>query len=293
MNYNIKMSEIMSKVKQRVLYFSNLKIEVYLDKLITSTVFSAIVETSNPGIVAKCCFGNNYNKKYDKAIITMKKEIEIYKRLQKYDSVSNMIGYYYFSKLKVYCVLFERLIPLKSLLYDTNYSNIYGYKDLSKVCLKLIESLEMLYKEKLIHNDIQPSNIMFNLRTNSITLIDFGMTYSQEYMKTKTSFKGNICYCSIKGHTSVHTRSYFDDLESMMYCMYRFILNHQLPWENEKDLRNIYKQKKTIPRENIFSNIIDIKLQKAMYNIHIYLTKSEYKKLTDPDFKFLKSLFYD
>ena len=39
MNYNVKMSEIMSKIMQRVLHFKKPNVKVYLDKLITSTVF--------------------------------------------------------------------------------------------------------------------------------------------------------------------------------------------------------------------------------------------------------------
>ena len=282
------MSEIMSKVKDREIHFRNhnVDLKVYLDRLIRSTVFSVIVETSNPNIVAKCCYGTNSPRNYDKSIVTIKKEIQTYKVLQSYDYVSKMIGFHYFSKQKVFCLLLERLVPLQHAI-ETKLCE----KSKSEICLDLIKILEMMYTEKLIHNDIQPNNIMYNPCTNKITIIDFGMTYSYDYMQTKTSFKGNICFCSIKGHTSVHTRNYFDDLESMMYCMYRFILRKRLPWENERDLRNIYKQKKNIPRENLFSNILSISLQQSMYSLHIYITKSEYRKLTDPDFEYLKSIF--
>lgn len=42
--------------------------------------------------------------------------------------------------------------------------------------LQIIERLEVLHNCGLIHNDLKPQNIMATLKSNSITLIDFGLT---------------------------------------------------------------------------------------------------------------------
>ena len=42
--------------------------------------------------------------------------------------------------------------------------------------LQIMERLEILHNCGLIHNDLKPQNLMTNLKSNSITIIDYGLT---------------------------------------------------------------------------------------------------------------------
>lgn len=42
--------------------------------------------------------------------------------------------------------------------------------------LQIIERLEIMHNCGLIHNDLKPQNIMTNMKSNTVTLIDFGLT---------------------------------------------------------------------------------------------------------------------
>lgn len=63
----------------------------------------------------------------------------------------------------------------------------------------LLEELGIMHRHKIVHMDIKPSNLMWSPSLNKPVFIDFGLTdiIAEECgMKTKTKFKGTICFMS-------------------------------------------------------------------------------------------------
>jgi len=105
----------------------------------------------------------------------------------------------------------------------------YGRLSVKTVLLlgiQMIERLETLHNNYLIHRDIKPDNFMINIldKTNKIYLIDFGFCkrYNHEgkhiEFKTNTSLIGTPNYVSLNVHKGCEP-SRRDDLESCLYVM--------------------------------------------------------------------------
>lgn len=95
--------------------------------------------------------------------------------------------------------------------------------------ISVIEKLEVMHNCGLIHNDLKPQNIMTNYNSNSIFLIDFGLSFNfNQVSKHYYSFKGTPYFASnnqlVKGPLGPR-----DDLESLIYILIYFILG-RLPW---------------------------------------------------------------
>ena len=64
---------------------------------------------------------------------------------------------------------------------------------------QLYESLALMHKLHIVHQDIKPENIMYSPSKNRMVFIDFGLsTVIKEDigMKKMTEFVGNIEHCS-------------------------------------------------------------------------------------------------
>ena len=105
----------------------------------------------------------------------------------------------------------------------------YGRLSVKTVLLlgiQMIQRLETLHNNYLIHRDIKPDNFMINIsdKTNKIYLIDFGFCkrYNHEgkhiEFKTNTSLIGTPNYVSLNVHKGCEP-SRRDDLESCLYVM--------------------------------------------------------------------------
>ncbi|CDW87272.1 UNKNOWN [Stylonychia lemnae] len=95
--------------------------------------------------------------------------------------------------------------------------------------LQIIERLEIMHNCGLIHNDLKPQNIMTNFKSNTVFLIDFGLTLNQnQAQKIAYTFKGTPYFASnnqlVKGKLGAK-----DDLESLVYILIYFIQGY-LPW---------------------------------------------------------------
>ena len=91
-----------------------------------------------------------------------------------------------------------------------------------------------MYKYKIVHKDIKPTNIM-NGRgkyKKNLFLIDFGISDLRKKVKSEKFLNTNIVgapiYESINSHMGFEAL-YKDDLESLMYTIV-FLRNGVLPW---------------------------------------------------------------
>lgn len=69
-----------------------------------------------------------------------------------------------------------------------------------KIALQVVSTLDELYHHQVIHKDIKPANILINLKTHQIKLIDFSIASSiyQEILseKNKVAIEGTLAYLS-------------------------------------------------------------------------------------------------
>ena len=57
---------------------------------------------------------------------------------------------------------------------DSKDVNIKSKKDKEKVCADLIQSVELLHRNDIVHTDLKPANVMINPKTLEVKIIDFG-----------------------------------------------------------------------------------------------------------------------
>ena len=110
-----------------------------------------------------------------------------------------------------------------------------------KLALCLLKRLEVMHNLGFIHRDVKPDNILKDLQSETIYLIDYGFSKryrdknTREHVKYKqgTNIVGTIKYMSINTQSGVE-QSRRDDLESLFYVLIYFFKS-SLPWRNEKN----------------------------------------------------------
>lgn len=113
-----------------------------------------------------------------------------------------------------------------------------------KLALQITESLSEIHTENIIHKDINPSNIVLNLETQQLKIIDFGIStaLSRETLtlKNPTVLEGTLAYISPE-QTGRMNRSldYRTDFYSLGVTFYK-LLTHRLPFESSDALELIH-----------------------------------------------------
>lgn len=134
-------------------------------------------------------------------------------------------------------------------------------KILSKSCLSLVEILGIgvkitevlseIHSANIIHKDINPSNIIYNVNTEELKIIDFGiskeLTRENHYLNNLTSLEGTLPYISPE-QTGRMNRSldYRTDFYSLGITLYE-LLTKQLPFPTEEVLELIHCHLAKIP----------------------------------------------
>lgn len=88
---------------------------------------------------------------------------------------------------------------------DSKDVNIKSKEDKKKICADLIQSVELLHRNDIVHTDLKPPNVMINPKTKEVKIIDFGTAikkvakkrtydvigYSEDYTMIDLSKKSN------------------------------------------------------------------------------------------------------
>jgi len=248
------------------------KIILLFNKVLASTIASVVMETSDSNIVAKCYLNDEVYQKI------CKKEVRNYQLLRNKPNIGEFIKYTYCAEYRLHIILLRRYEKLDRIIKDRLHGEHFDIAFVNKVCAGMISAVESYASVNLIHNDIQPSNFMYDTKNDQIVLIDFGMSYNCSFMNKQTNFQGNIYYCSVESQKRNTSRSIVDDLESIFYCFVTMFSGTNLPWEKETNIRTIKTLKRTIPLEELFSQVVDITMQRKLQKFAHYLKHKIYTK---------------
>ncbi|EQA36368.1 kinase domain protein [Leptospira inadai serovar Lyme str. 10] len=197
-------------------------------------------ETSDPVIIK--IHTNEYPSIQD--ISKFKREYEIGAGIHSF----GVIRYYGIEKYKnSFAIVMEDCgaISLNKIIKDLNL-------ELSlKISIKIVEALGEIHKINVIHKDIKPSNIIVNLQTGSVKIIDFGiaskLTQENASLQSPEHLEGTLGYMSPEQtgrmNRSIDYRSDFYSLGATFYEM----LTGELLFETTNSLELIHYHIAKIP----------------------------------------------
>ena len=202
-------------------------------------------------------------------------------------------------RTKKYNILIEPLLgsTLYSLYLDHNKN--FTLKDICLISIQCITRLESVHNKGIIHCDIKPENFSIGLKDKRIIyLIDFGLSKKYRSDRTKRHIQFNITktMCGTARYASMNVLSGLqlsrrDDLESLSYMILYFLLK-KLPWQGitaknlEKRYKKIYDKKAELEKWDKFKE-----LPTQIQNFVKYCRSLGFSQ--DPDYKLMKSYFYD
>lgn len=146
---------------------------------------------------------------------------------------------------KVYCINMEYMDGYRELysIIITNYT--FSNLQIDDICKQLAYVLDYLHEDNnLIHSDIKTENILINLETNNIKLIDYG--FIQEKHKKNKIPIGTMGYMAPELLILINGSVYYDekiDIWSFgvsLYCIINKLMLFDTSKQNCKMLLNKY-----------------------------------------------------
>ncbi|MBL1208746.1 AAA family ATPase [Geminocystis sp. GBBB08] len=120
----------------------------------------------------------------------------------------------------------------------------FNLEKLLSIAIKVTASLGQIHKTNIIHKDINPSNIVINLETEEVKIIDFGistkLTRENPTFKSPNILEGTLAYISPEQtgrmNCSIDYRTDFYSLGVTFYEMF----TGKLPFNTEDDLELVH-----------------------------------------------------
>jgi serine/threonine protein kinase len=112
------------------------------------------------------------------------------------------------------------------------------------LAIQITDALGKIHQNKVIHKDINPSNIVFNTQTGQLKIIDFGLStllfQENPTLKSPNVLEGTLAYISPE-QTGRMNRSldYRSDFYSLGVTFYELLTN-QLPFESVDALELVH-----------------------------------------------------
>jgi serine/threonine protein kinase len=162
-----------------------------------------------------------------------------------------------------------------------------GVCDVLQRAQQLISTLSQIHKRGIIHQDLQPKNLMSSEDSSVTYFIDFGLAASilQTTKNPRTiGIIGTPCFSSMSALLGIE-QDYKDDLKSLGYNLV-WLIRGSLPWEKsarEGRLANLKAEKFKTPVSLICQGCPD-----ELVSYFSYVKGLQYKQV--PDYQFLRGL---
>ncbi|AZZ65674.1 serine/threonine protein kinase [Metamycoplasma phocicerebrale] len=183
------------------------------------------------------------------------------------DNVVKMIGYYSSNDESYYVMELIKGIDLKSLIAkNTKIPTDEAIRIAKEICQGLID----IHLVNVIHRDLKPSNIIIQNITNTIKLIDFGISISEESVRVTADNKvvGSIQYIAPELLTRTARASVKSDIYAFGMILYEMLAGHP-PFQANEEQSILYLQinQKLPPLEGV-----GVSIPQAVENIIIRCT---------------------
>ena len=167
-----------------------------------------------------------------------------------------------------YCHVFEDINA--NSLYNLLLSQKFTLSESLDIALALAKTVEYIHKNKIIHADINPKNIIYNIETKELQVIDFGLSIIEDeifYTQDKSVVSSaNLFYIAPEQTTMTQYEvDYRSDIYSLGMSFYHLLIGHSpLNAKNRHELihkqiahtpTSLHKVDKDIPQ--VLSDIID------------------------------------
>jgi len=277
------------------------------NKFLNKLIFGKYKINKKIGIGAQSIIfsGININNKELVALKFQKKSFFINENIEKEAyylfqlkgfGVPKIISFGHFGE---YNVLIEELLG-ESLeeLFEKNKKKekVIILKDMLMAGIQLIDRIEYIHSNNIVHLDIKPSNFVVGYKDPSlIYIIDFGL--SKKYKSSRTGkhvifskrkyFHGNIEFSSVNNMKGI-VSSRRDDLESIGYMLI-YLYENKLPWEEIEALNTIEMARKVFYiKKQISMNTLCKNLPKEMTEFMVYIKSLKFDE--KPNYNYLKNL---
>ncbi|HOV27338.1 MAG TPA: diguanylate cyclase [Pseudobacteroides sp.] len=174
----------------------------------------------------------------------------------------------------------------KSLSYILKTHNI-SFEDKLLISIDIADAIMQIHRQKVIHKDINPSNILYNMDTKQLKIIDFGISTDLNTEKPQNLFilEGTLPYISPEQTGKVNRAiDYRSDYYSLGVTLYE-IFTGQLPFSGD-NIEIAYSHIAKIPKE---PKLINNEIPKAVSDIIMRLMA----KNAEDRYQSIPGLVYD
>lgn len=216
-----------------------------------TVIFRAIRASDNLPVILKV---NNQKYPSRKELLKFENEFKIVQSIQH----KGVIEAFSLEKYENRVVIVFEDFKGKS-LSDIISERPFSIKDFLKIAISLAEILGAIHENNIIHKDINPSNILFDLETSQIKVIDFGISTNIPEIK-KTILDGSPAYVSPEQTGRINGRlDYRTDFYSLGVTYYELLLGI-LPFDCKDIMEMIHAQIAKTPQKpcEINSNIPEV-----------------------------------
>lgn len=172
-------------------------------------------------------------------------------------------------------------------LADVLRTNKLDIKEKLMLSIDIVDALMQIHEQKVIHKDINPSNIIINTKTKQVKIIDFGISTNLKMEKPQNSsfIEGTVQYISPEQTGKVNRIiDYRSDFYSLGITLYE-IFTGVLPFDGD-ELEIVYGHIAKMPKE---PRILDKRIPYAISDIIVRLIE----KNAEDRYQSLSGLKYD
>jgi predicted ATPase/GAF domain-containing protein/tRNA A-37 threonylcarbamoyl transferase component Bud32 len=153
-------------------------------------------------------------------------------------------------------------ISIKNYIKKINFFNVEAFLE---IAIKIVESVEELHKNNIIHKDLKPHNLLFNPETGQIKLIDFGsssmITKEAQDVTLPNILRGTLKYISPEQTGRMNKPvDYRTDFYSLGITFYE-MLTGQVPFNSDDPMELVHFH---IAKQPVFPHKINKKIPEAL-----------------------------